>query len=67
VDVPMPLALTPKPFLEATGNGLLKSVLLTVKQRLMHHLLADYRAWAVSKPTAASVATDPALPQSPIV
>ncbi|PSB26836.1 DUF1997 domain-containing protein [Stenomitos frigidus] len=65
VDVPMPLALTPRPFLEATGNGLLKSVLLTVKQRLMHHLLADYRAWAVSKPIVAAVATDQILPQSP--
>jgi Protein of unknown function (DUF1997) len=65
VDVPMPLALTPKPFLEATGNGLLKSVLLTVKQRLMHHLLADYRAWAVSKPTVSAVATEQILPQSP--
>jgi hypothetical protein len=48
VDVPSPLDFTPKPFLEATGNGLLKSVLLTVKQRLMHHLLADYSAWASS-------------------
>ncbi len=48
VDVPPPLDFTPKPFLEATGNGLLKSVLLTVKQRLMHHLLADYGAWASS-------------------
>ena len=67
VDVPMPLALTPKPFLEATGNGLLKSVLLTVKQRLMHHLLADYSAWAVSKPATGAIATDPILPQSPLV
>jgi hypothetical protein len=48
VDVPPPLDFTPKSFLEATGNGLLKSVLLTVKQRLMHHLLADYSTWAMS-------------------
>ena len=66
VDVPMPLALTPRPFLEATGNGLLKSVLLTVKQRLMHHLLADYRAWAVSKPVVTATAIDQILPQSPV-
>lgn len=46
VDVPFPLSLTPKPFLETTGNGLLKSVLLRIKQRLMHQLLVDYRAWA---------------------
>lgn len=46
VELPPPLWLTPKPFLEATGNGLLKSVLLTIKQRLMHQLLLDYRRWA---------------------
>lgn len=45
VDMPPPLSLTPLPILEATGNGLLKSVLLTIKQRLMHQLLADYGAW----------------------
>lgn len=45
VDLPMPLSLTPKPILEATGNGLLKSVLLTIKQRLLHQLLVDYRRW----------------------
>ena len=62
VDVPMPLALTPTPILEAAGNGLLKSVLLTVKQRLMHHLLADYRAWAASEPISAMDAA-PILPR----
>lgn len=45
VDLPMPLALMPKPILETTGNSLLKSVLLTIKQRLLHQLLADYRIW----------------------
>jgi hypothetical protein len=45
VDIPYPISLTPKPILEATGNGLLKSVLLTIKQRLSHHLLTDYRYW----------------------
>lgn len=48
VELPPPFWLTPKPFLEATGNGLLKSVLLTVKQRLVHHLIADYCQWAAS-------------------
>ncbi|MBW4470972.1 MAG: DUF1997 domain-containing protein [Stenomitos rutilans HA7619-LM2] len=61
VDVPPPIAFTPKPILEATTNGLLKSVLLTVKQRLMHHLLADYEAWAVSTP-AVPVAPASVLP-----
>jgi hypothetical protein len=56
VDIPMPIALTPKPLLEATANGLLKSVLVTVKQRLMHNLLADYRAWAAAEPVQSSIA-----------
>lgn len=46
VELPPPLWLTPKPLLEATGTGLLKSVLLTIKQRLMHQLLSDYCRWA---------------------
>lgn len=46
VDIPLPFSLTPKPILETTGNGLLKSVLLRIKQKLMHQLLFDYRQWA---------------------
>jgi hypothetical protein len=46
VELPPPLWLTPKPILEATGNSLLKSVLVSVKQRLMYQLLLDYRRWA---------------------
>ncbi len=49
VELPPPFWLTPKPILEATGNGLLKSVLLSVKQRLMYQLLLDYRRWASSE------------------
>ncbi|WP_299043905.1 DUF1997 domain-containing protein [uncultured Thermosynechococcus sp.] len=45
VDIPPPLDLTPRPLLEATGNGLLKSVLLAIKQRLSQHLVADYQRW----------------------
>lgn len=47
VEVGLPPAfwLTPKPLLEATGNGLLRSVLMTIKQRLMHQLLSDYCQW----------------------
>ena len=48
VELPPALMFTPKPFLETTGTGLLKSVLLTIKQRLMHHLLLDYYRWANS-------------------
>lgn len=49
VELPPPFSFTPKPILETTGNGLLKSVLLTVKQRLTHQLLVDYRQWVVSQ------------------
>jgi len=49
IDLPPPFSLTPKPILEATGNALLKSVLLTIKQRLSHQLLADYRYWVKSQ------------------
>jgi hypothetical protein len=41
--------MTPKPLVEATGNGLLRSVLMTIKQRLMHQLLTDYRRWAIAQ------------------
>jgi hypothetical protein len=49
VDLPPPFSYTPRAILEATGNSLLKSVLLTVKQRLLHQLLADYRRWVLSE------------------
>lgn len=45
VELPFLLAFTPKPMIEAAGNGLLKSVLQTIKQRLLHQLLADYCQW----------------------
>ncbi|MGQ4648599.1 DUF1997 domain-containing protein [Lyngbya aestuarii] len=48
VDVPFPFSLTPQPILETTGNGLLKSVLVRIKQKLMHQLLLDYCHWASS-------------------
>jgi hypothetical protein len=49
VELPPPFRITPRPLLEATGNGLLRSVLLTIKQRLMHQLLADYRKWVTAQ------------------
>jgi len=58
VDLPPPFSLTPKPILETTGNGLLKSVLLTVKQRLLHHLLADYCQWVISQTQEKSLGKD---------
>jgi hypothetical protein len=50
VELPPPFLFTPRPILETTGNGLLKSVLLTVKQRLMHQLVMDYQTWASCQP-----------------
>jgi hypothetical protein len=58
VDIPHPFSLTPKSILETTGNGLLKSVLLTIKQRLLHHLLADYRHWVISQTQTKEIASD---------
>ena len=46
VEIPSPLMFTPKSILESTGNGLLKSVLSRIKQRLITQLLNDYRQWA---------------------
>jgi len=48
VDVQLPPALwlTPRPMLETTGNGLLKSVLMRIKQKLMSQLISDYCQWA---------------------
>lgn len=54
VELPLPFSLTPKPIVEATGNALLKSVLLTIKQRLMQQLLADYRNWVSDNQTVIS-------------
>lgn len=49
VELPPPFSFTPKAILESTGNGLLKSVLLTIKQRLLRQLLVDYRRWVESQ------------------
>ncbi|MEM7726611.1 MAG: DUF1997 domain-containing protein [Cyanobacteria bacterium P01_A01_bin.45] len=49
VELPLPFSLTPKPIIEKAGNGLLKSVLLTVKQRLLNQLLADYQKWVITQ------------------
>ncbi|MEB3181142.1 MAG: DUF1997 domain-containing protein [Nostocaceae cyanobacterium] len=55
VDIPPPLVFTPTPILEAAGNGLLKSVLLTIKQRLLHQLLVDYRRWVTAQTTVTGI------------
>ncbi len=57
VDVPFPLSLTPSPIIETTGNGLLKSILVRIKQKLMHQLLLDYSQWANSDTQNRSIAS----------
>lgn len=49
VELPPPLWLTPQPILETTGNGLLKSVLMRVRHRLVHNLLSDYAHWSAEQ------------------
>lgn len=63
VELPMPLPMMPASLLEATGNGLLKSVLLTIKQRLLHQLLADYRNWV----NAQTESVNGSMPQAPLL
>jgi hypothetical protein len=46
VDLPPVLWMTPRAIVETTGNGLLKSILMTIKQRLVHQLVLDYQKWA---------------------
>ena len=46
VELPPPFLFTPRGLLETAGNGLLLSVLTTIKQRLTHQLLLDYQQWA---------------------
>lgn len=66
VELPPPFLLTPKPILQTTGNGLLKSVLLTIKQRLMHQLLADYQVWAATEaPETSGAPAGTMVPESP--
>lgn len=67
VELPPPFTLTPKAILETTGNGLLKSVLLTIKQRLMHQLLLDYHQWANAETEGAIIGVDQVLANGQII
>lgn len=40
---------TPKSLIEATGNSLLKSILVRIKKRLISQLLKDYHQWSETK------------------
>ncbi len=57
IQLPPALRLTPKSLLEKTGNSLLHSVLLTIKQRLMRQLFSDYREWVATQTNNGDFAT----------
>lgn len=65
VELPPPLQLTPRVVLEGTGNSLLNGILLTIKQRLMHQLVQDYRQWAQSPETVSTLDLNQGLPAQP--
>jgi hypothetical protein len=49
LDLPPALSLTPRAIVNKAGDTLLSSVLLNIKQRLMHQLLLDYQAWVAEE------------------
>lgn len=65
VELPPPFTLTPRPILETAGNGLLLSVLSSVKQRLVNQLLQDYQQWVAGQvapnPPSNSVVIKPSI------
>jgi Protein of unknown function (DUF1997) len=52
VDMPHPIALTPKPLLEGTGNTIMSGVLASMKQQLKRNLVTDYQDWAAATAAA---------------
>jgi hypothetical protein len=49
IDLPPPFSFMPTVIVETAGNGLLKSVLITIQQRLLRYLLNDYQQWAIAQ------------------
>lgn len=45
LELPPPFSFAPQFIVGKTGNALLKSVLMTIKQRLLNQLLSDYQSW----------------------
>jgi Protein of unknown function (DUF1997) len=64
VDLPPPIGFMPSSIVESAGNSLLKGILNTFKQRLMHQLVADYVVWAQTSTQSdrAPTATHPQAP-----
>ncbi|AFZ43141.1 Protein of unknown function DUF1997 [Halothece sp. PCC 7418] len=64
VDLPPALWFTPRPMLETTGNGLLKSVLTRIKQKIMSQLISDYQKWANQTETTSSQESSVSSPKT---
>ncbi|MEY3297002.1 MAG: hypothetical protein RLZZ597_262 [Cyanobacteriota bacterium] len=45
LDMPPPIKFMPHSVLDATGRTFLSGILMTMKSRIEHHLIHDYRAW----------------------
>ena len=48
VEIPPMLWMTPRAIITATGNGMLKSILASVKHRLVQQIVRDYMQWVKS-------------------
>ncbi|WP_071516689.1 DUF1997 domain-containing protein [Geitlerinema sp. PCC 9228] len=47
--LPPPISFFPKATIQSAGNSLLKSILLRMKQSMMHKLIANYSNWAIDR------------------
>lgn len=45
LDMPPPVKFMPHAVLDTTGRAFLSGLLITMKSRIEHHLIHDYRAW----------------------
>lgn len=45
LEMPPPIKFMPHTVLDATGRTFLSGILMTMKSRIEHHLVHDYRAW----------------------
>ena len=55
VELPPVLGFTPMTLVSRTGSGILNGILITMKQRLMRQLIANYSAWAAESSQVSSL------------
>ncbi len=48
IDLPPAFRLTPRALLESSGNTIVDSILGSIKRRLQHRLVHEYRGWSSS-------------------